>query len=64
MTERHRNVPEDFVRDLGRHLATIAAIEAAESSTVSLSLGGRTQAQRDVGEKIGDLHTQGVGRFH
>ena len=64
MTERHRNVPEDFVRDLGRHLATIGAIEAAEFSTGSLSLGGRMPAQRGVGEKIGDSHTQGSGRFH
>jgi hypothetical protein len=64
MTERHRNVPEDFVRDPGRRLATIGAIEAAEFSTVSLSLGGRMQAQRGVGEKIGGSHAQGLGRFH
>ena len=64
MTERHRNVPEDFVRDPGRRLVTIRAIEAAEFSTVSLSFGGHMQAQRGAGEKIGDSHTQGGGRFH
>jgi hypothetical protein len=59
MAERHRNVPGDFVRDPGRHLAMIGAIEAAEFSVVWLSLGGRMLAQRGVGEKIGDSHTQG-----
>jgi hypothetical protein len=64
MIERHRNVPEDFVRDPGRRLVTIGAIEAAEFSTVSLSLGERMRAQRGAGEKIADSHTQGAGRFH